>query len=213
MSSVPTPNYSLGESFTNSIYDPSNDTFLLMDVLEKHKDELLKLKPLIVFEIGSGTGVVSSFLRELLKTIHFISLTSDVNFNACLCTQETSKMNNHLIETICCDTITSFEPRLNNKIDLLIFNPPYVLTNDIPRCEEELCYAGGPNGRYVLDKLLPKLKNILCINGRFYVIAVKDNDIEYLVKYTDNDSLKCSIAGNRIRGCENLFVLMYERIR
>uniref|UniRef100_A0A0N5B6X0 MTS domain-containing protein n=1 Tax=Strongyloides papillosus TaxID=174720 RepID=A0A0N5B6X0_STREA len=173
------------------------------------------MKPLIVFEIGSGSGVITAFLRNLLEpAINFISFTSDINFNACRCTQETCSINKNEknVDSICCDTLKPFFPRICNKIDLLIFNPPYVLTEDIPRCEEELCYAGGPNGRHVLDGLLPKLKDILSVGGRFYVIATKENDIEYLVNFNDDGHLECSVVGNRIRGCENLFVLMYKRL-
>ncbi|CEF65143.1 HemK methyltransferase family member 2 [Strongyloides ratti] len=212
---TPTPLYSLGSSYTSSIYDPSNDTFLLMDVLEEHKNELISLKPLLVFEIGSGSGVVTAFIRKLLESeINFISLTSDVNFNACRCTQETCLMNHFVnkVDSVCCDILEPFLPRICNKIDLLIFNPPYVLTENEPRCEEELCFAGGPNGRHVLDKLLPRLKDVLTIGGRFYVIALKENNIEYLINFIDEGHLECSVVGNRIRGCENLFVLMYKRI-
>uniref|UniRef100_A0A0K0DSS6 MTS domain-containing protein n=1 Tax=Strongyloides stercoralis TaxID=6248 RepID=A0A0K0DSS6_STRER len=193
-SHVPTPLYSLGLSYTSSIYDPSNDTFLLMDVLEEHKNELISLKPLLVFEIGSGSGVITVFLKKLLHPwVNFISLTSDINMNACRCTQETCSMNSFekKIDSICCDTIKPFLPRICNKIDLLIFNPPYVLTEEKPRCEEELCYAGGPNGRHVLDGLLPRLKDVLTV-----------------VNFVDGGHLECSVVGNRIRGCENLFVLI-----
>uniref|UniRef100_A0AC35TVN1 MTS domain-containing protein n=1 Tax=Rhabditophanes sp. KR3021 TaxID=114890 RepID=A0AC35TVN1_9BILA len=212
---TPTPLYSLKKNRGGSIYDPDNDTFLLMDSLEAHKQALVDLKPSIVLEVGSGTGIVTAFVRSLLKEeVNFTSFAIDLNYDACLCTQETSAMNHYETETeIICGDVSSIIAGFDNKIDVLIFNPPYVLTEEIPQSTEELCYAGGPNGRFVLDKLLPLISTILTLHGRFYLIAIKENDIDYLLNFTDNGSLRPSIVNNKVRGCENLFVLLYIKVK
>ena len=60
----------------------------------------------------------------------------------------------------------------------MIFNPPYVPT---PSAEVggngiSAAWAGGMNGREVLDRLLPFVHQLLSPRGVFYLIAVDEND-------------------------------------
>ena len=66
---LPTPKYKKHEN----VYPPSEDTFVLLDALEKDFDNLYAYLmdagvscPLIC-ELGIGSGVASIFLNELLK--------------------------------------------------------------------------------------------------------------------------------------------------
>lgn len=49
------------------VYEPAEDTFLLLDALEEDADHLRALKPTICVEVGSGSGCVSAFLGRILK--------------------------------------------------------------------------------------------------------------------------------------------------
>jgi hypothetical protein len=64
MTKFPTPEYKIDDE---SIYPPSEDTHLLLDALEKEKDEITIIKPSISVEIGCGSGVVTVFLNHLLS--------------------------------------------------------------------------------------------------------------------------------------------------
>ncbi|VDN12221.1 unnamed protein product [Dibothriocephalus latus] len=53
----------------SDVYPPSEDSFLFLDALEKDITFLTDhLKPAVVMEIGSGSGVISTFLSKLLRT-------------------------------------------------------------------------------------------------------------------------------------------------
>jgi release factor glutamine methyltransferase len=63
--------------------------------------------------------------------------------------------------------LSGLDKRLSGKIDVLLFNPPYVpceteeLTAVLHSNEEfgiDAAWAGGKHGREVLDKLLPVIK-------------------------------------------------------
>ena len=51
-------------------------------------------------------------------------------------------------------------PRLGGKIDLMYFNPPYVLTpsEEVGSHSVEAAWAGGIDGREVIDEFMPYIK-------------------------------------------------------
>ena len=119
-----TPNYSHLKNFPN-VYDPSEDTFLLIDALEHDLLYLRNLKPEIVVEVGSGSGIVVNFLATNLKTNNptpFL-IATDINKDACLATQQASTLNsNSNVEIVNCDMFLPMLDRLERKVDILIFN-------------------------------------------------------------------------------------------
>ena len=71
----------------------------------------------------------------------------------------------------------SFCPRVENGIDILIFNPPYVVT---PPEEMEghgisVSWAGGKDGRVVIDRFMPQVPGVLSPGGRLYLVCIKEN--------------------------------------
>jgi release factor glutamine methyltransferase len=105
-----------------------------------------------------------------------------------------------MIECVKTDLLSTIQNRIKNKIDILLFNPPYV-PSDHKNIGTSLvhgidaAWAGGERGRQVLDRMLPYLhvsrvflkyllfffflttfKNIISTNGCFYLVAIQDND-------------------------------------
>ena len=117
----------------------------------QHRFQTIKqLNPCIVVEIGSGSGVVSVFLQQMLigccgddsdsppPNVVF-SLCTDLNPNACRTTKRTASLNfnddkinaRHLnLDAVNCDLLDAMRERLAGKIDVLVFNPPYVPTSE-----------------------------------------------------------------------------------
>lgn len=50
--------------FTNHVYEPAEDTFLLLDALEKSNVKLLN--PFICLEVGTGSGAIIVSLKKTL---------------------------------------------------------------------------------------------------------------------------------------------------
>jgi release factor glutamine methyltransferase len=211
-----TPNYS---HFTikdyETIYEPSEDTFLLLDALEKDINYLNHLKPLFVFEIGSGSGLVINFLAEHLANSKQVLFNStDINKNACLATKKTSNVNNNDINIINCDLLMPMMDKLNGKIDILIFNPPYVVTepDELGSKSIEAAWAGGKDGREVMDRLFPYVDNLLSQNGVFYLVCIKQNKIENIEAIFRKSNFEMNVVLNRKAGIENLFILRFNRV-
>ena len=131
--SFQTPSYRLSDSEKSSVYDPAEDTFLLLDALEKDSDKIRHSNPRISLEIGSGTGIVSAFCAKFLPENSCLLLATDINPNAVRNTVKTAGLNDVNVEVVHCDLAGPLTGQLGGKVDLLLFNPPYV-----PTASEEL---------------------------------------------------------------------------
>ncbi|XP_051175655.1 methyltransferase N6AMT1-like isoform X1 [Leptopilina boulardi] len=208
-----TPILKLSEEDKETVYDPSEDSFLLIDALESDLQSIEAKMPGLCLEIGSGSGVVITALAMALGS-RFPSyfLATDINPNACKVTKRTSIANSTKVEVIQMDLATNFLPA--KFFDLIVFNPPYVVTEALEVLDERLIsktWAGGLEGRQVMKKIFPHIPNLLSKNGIFYLLVIKENNPEYIIKYFKQFNMIGSIIAERkIRG-EHLYVLKFIR--
>ncbi|KAI4129852.1 MAG: hypothetical protein LQ338_002035 [Usnochroma carphineum] len=188
---------------------------------EPARDDRVNPSPLIV-EVGIGSGVVLGFVtahaQAILGRSDIISLGLDINQYAC-------KASTQTVELACRDVahgsfggsqstgtglfLTSLNADLTSAIrpgtvDVLIFNPPYVPTAEVPQTsnnhgnggkgEEEtkyeenanlisLSYAGGTDGMEVTNRLLEQLPSVLnAQRGVAYILLCKQNRPEEVVQ-------------------------------
>ncbi|KAL8911926.1 MAG: hypothetical protein Q9172_007586 [Xanthocarpia lactea] len=175
--------------------------------------------PLIV-EVGTGSGVVLAFITAHAQTLFgrtdIVSLGVDINQHAC-------RASVHTVEKACRDIannsrdasrpvdagllLTSVNGDLTSAIrpgsvDVLIFNPPYVPTSDVPTacaaigsnedmqsCLDadsdilSLSFAGGLNGMEVTNRLLEQLPSALNPDrGIAYILLCKQNKPEQVAQ-------------------------------
>ncbi|XP_061683699.1 methyltransferase N6AMT1 isoform X2 [Syngnathoides biaculeatus] len=180
----PTPVYAhAGRGDFCDVYEPAEDSFLLMDALERDVDELRGMRPHVCVEVGSGSGAVSAFLVSLLgpAAIYFCT---DLNRAAALCTSKTASSNNVSLEPVITDLVQCFLPRLSGQVDVLLFNPPYVVTlsSEVGSMGIEAAWAGGRRGREVTDRFLPLVCKLLSTRGLFYLVAIAENDPAVIVQ-------------------------------
>ena len=207
----PTPEYSHVSRFED-VYEPREDSFLLLDALEKDYKFLFSLKPDVCLEIGSGSGVVITFLASILgQDVHYIA--TDINPNACICTQETARRNGVTVSALNTNMIVGCRFSGTFKVDVLMFNPPYVAT---PSCEMSdsgisTAWAGGKRGREVMDKLFPIVPNILSENGVFYLLVLDENKPDEIHDIMSSYGLVTTTVLRRRARNENLSVLKISR--
>ena len=189
------------------VYEPSDDTYLLIDAIgmdidvmdklveaEDRSDVLVRSNIHTTLEIGCGTGVPSIYLAmrlrgmmdgsngdELIENIDVIHHASDINPEAIRIAGATAEAN-HITTTDFithqCDLASDMLADHENSIDILIFNPPYVPTpeNEVGSKGIEASWAGGANGRVVLDRAIPQIAQLLSYpQGVGYLVAVDDN--------------------------------------
>ena len=69
-----------------------------------------------------------------------------------------------VVEAVQCDLASALLPRLQHSVTWLLFNPPYVPTPDdeVGRGTGiEAAWAGGVDGRRVIDRFLPQMAQLL----------------------------------------------------
>ncbi|EEH19325.1 hypothetical protein PABG_01644 [Paracoccidioides brasiliensis Pb03] len=176
-------------------------------------------QPLVV-EVGIGSGVVLAFVAA--NAIHIfgrkdiLTLGTDVNSNACRATRQTildaiSESQKHelgnpvaemsvgpfFLSSLTADLCTPLRP---GSVDVLIFNPPYVPTPELPdipspevedsapvnssrsKFEHEshllsLSYAGGKLGMETTNRLIESIPDVLNpARGVAYVLLCAQNN-------------------------------------
>ncbi|XP_013162954.1 PREDICTED: hemK methyltransferase family member 2-like [Papilio xuthus] len=190
------------------VYEPAEDSYLLIDALEKDLQYLKSKNPTFCLEVGSGSGIViTAFGMAFPKTVCF---STDINFKACSMSKSTALQNKVMLETINMDLGSCF---IGNKFDVLLFNPPYVVTDsdECGSCDITASWAGGIKGREVTDRMLDLIPKILTVDGTFYLLLIEDNIpnevISIMAEYGFNSDI---VIKRRVRNECQLVVKFFQ---
>lgn len=161
------------------VYEPCDDSFALVDALLADRTNLIKHCPRLCMEVGCGSGYVITTLALLLLEENFEAyyIATDINPHAVQVTRQTLEAHKVQAELITTNIASGLERRLAGLVDVMVVNPPYV-----PTPEEEVgsdgiaaAWAGGENGRTVIDKILPAADNLLSDKGWLYMVFLSSN--------------------------------------
>ncbi|XP_017663398.1 PREDICTED: hemK methyltransferase family member 2 isoform X1 [Lepidothrix coronata] len=219
---LPTPRYGhLGPRGPfRDVYEPAEDTFLLLDALEQDAGRLREARVEICLEIGSGSGVVSTFLASSILGSSALYICTDINPMAAYCTQETARLNDVHLQPVITDLnhqlhpqVKGLSPRLNGKVDLLLFNPPYVVTpsEEVKGHGIEVSWAGGKQGREVMDRVFPLVPDLLSPGGLFYLVTIKENNPDEILETMKKSGLEGIQVLSRQAGQEKLTILKFRK--
>jgi len=202
------------------IYEPAEDTYLLLDALEAELPNILALSPKLGLEIGCGSGCAITFLSKLLHPSPILCLATDINPDAVKATQTTAIQNLVSVDPI----LTSLTDgmHLDCVVDIIICNPPYVPTEEVTiqphsaktqSCDKYLAasWAGGLDGRFWIDQLLPRIHKLLSPDGCFIMILMDQNKPDEIINMArDRWNLKSKIILKRKAGQELLYALKFS---
>ena len=146
---LPTPSTSHVDY--SSIYEPSEDSYLLLDTLSAEPEAAFLQKHFpfdtpspFLLEIGTGSGVVIAFLvanaEHIFGRSDVAGFGVDLNRFACEATAQTAtlaavdctKVGNkpgRFVDSIVGDLASPFRAEV---VDILVFNPPYVPSEMLP---------------------------------------------------------------------------------
>jgi len=201
---LPTPDTS-HVSFS-TIYEPSEDSFLLLDTLSSTTEaawlhERFHDRTPFAVEVGTGSGVVIAFFTANAEHIFghpIVSLGIDVNINACRATKKTvlkairdQSSKSSYLGSVNSDLCSSLR---RGSVDILVFNPPYVPSEELPglpglgrEYRDEfareshllaLTTDGGAEGMETTNRLLAQIPEVMSAEGVAYVLLCAQNKPE-----------------------------------
>ena len=136
------------------VYEPAEDSFLLADAAlseVRNSDRVL--------EVGCGSGIISAVIKANTKAS---VVGIEINPFAARCSKENG------IEVIRGDLLSC----ITGEFDLIIFNPPYLPTNEMERTKDWINAAldGGYDGRSIIKRFLNEAGNCLSNNGKILLL-------------------------------------------
>ncbi|MCZ7372946.1 MAG: class I SAM-dependent methyltransferase [Candidatus Methanoperedens sp.] len=136
------------------VYEPAEDSFLLADAAlseVRNSDRVL--------EVGCGSGIISAVIKANTKAS---VVGIEINPFAARCSKENG------IEVIRGDLLSC----IKGEFDLILFNPPYLPTNEMERTKDWINAAldGGYDGRSIIKRFLNEAGNCLSNNGKILLL-------------------------------------------
>ena len=133
------------------VYEPAEDTFLIAENMRVEEGD-------VVLDMGTGCGILAVLAAEKTKRV----VAVDVNPYAIECALKNAEMNGAK-EKIEFRQGDLFQPvKLNENFSLILFNAPYLPSE--PHEERSWigkAWAGGPNGRKIIDRFVMNALNFL----------------------------------------------------
>jgi len=181
------------------VYPPSDDSFLMLEALQRDSEKYPP--PTICLEVGPGSGILLKGATRLWPQA--VCIGSE---RSSFASEVSQRMNP---KALIIQSSLASGLRLDNQVDVGIFNPPYVVT---PESEMEgdgisISWAGGENGRAVLDAFIPLIPRLLAPGGRWYVCGIRENDVSSLKELIGLYGLNPEVILERTCGIEDLWVI------
>lgn len=101
---------------------------------------------------------------------------------------------------------------VDNCIDVLIFNPPYVPTpsDEVGSMGIEAAWAGGVDGREVIDLFLPRIDLLLAPGGRCYLVLVAENRPAEITTILQQKGLTVNVWKTFLEPVQHIFFLRFR---
>ena len=188
------------------VYIPSEDTDLLLNVLE---EEIIKRNKTFkkAIEIGTGNAFLSLEIYDNVNQLY----STDINpivIDYLLNVKDKYNLDKQkIVYSNLFDSIDEEE-----KFDLLIFNPPYVPTEDLEKEDDsingyDLAVNGGVEGREIIDKFISQLPNHLEKEGICYLLVSSLNNPIEIIENLKKQNLKTEIKKAKKLFFEELLIL------
>ncbi len=187
----------------NSVYGPSDDTYLLADTVKG-------IEGYRALEIGTGSGYIAGILADRFKYV----IATDIDLKALFYAKYSNSKggyrsdgnnygsnysNSNNIEYLCCNAADA----LRTEFDLIVINPPYLPSDKI----DDPAVDGGEYGIEIAMNMLRSAIRVLAYNGSIYILLSSLARYDILIDYARELGLHASIVSNKSLWFEELMVI------
>ncbi len=183
----------------DNVYLPSEDTYLLLETIQEDiKNKVIDSS----LEIGVGSGYISLGLYNQVNNMK----VTDINPLVIDYIKDLKqKYNLNKLKVI----KSNLFKNIKEKYDLIIFNPPYVPSESIPKENEleRLATDGGSFGRKIILSFLIDLNKHLSKDGVCYLLISSFNNPHYIFKQILKNNLNYKVLSEKNIFFERLIIL------
>ena len=184
------------KEFWSKMFFVTSDTLIPRPETELIVEQLVKKfknkKKISILDVGTGSGcIIISLLSELTGSK---GVGIDISKNAIKIARRNAEF--HKIGLNLKFYKKSISQCINQKFDLIVSNPPYImsrdiknLTDDIKIFEPRIALDGGNDGLDLIKKVIYKTKEILKINGTL-AIEIGNKQLSKVSKLLINNNFK-----------------------
>jgi release factor glutamine methyltransferase len=162
----------------------------------------------VVLDVGTGSGILAVFAAEKAKRVVAI----DVNPYAIECATNNAQTND-VKERIEFRQGDLFQPiKQNENFDLILFNSPYLPSEpDEEKSWIGKAWAGGPDGRTVIDRFLVDVPNFLANEGKIQLVQSSLSNVDKTIQMFKERNMQTKVTAQVKVAFENIVLIEAER--
>jgi release factor glutamine methyltransferase len=183
------------------VYEPAEDTFLIAEKMKVTEDDT-------VLDMGTGCGILAVLAAKKAKGV----LAVDVNPYALQCANRNAETNGvkERIEFRQGDLFHPINP--NERFSLILFNAPYLPSEpDEERNWIGKSWAGGRNGRKVIDRFVTDAPNFLAAGGKILLVQSSLSNVNRTIEMFGELGLRATVVAQVKVAFENIVLVEAKR--
>lgn len=180
-----------------NVYESAEDTFLLAENLCINKNDF-------VLDMGTGCGILGILAAKKARSV----IAVDINPYAVYCAKMNAKLNGveRKMNIIRGDL---FQPiKQGENFDVILFNAPYLPSKkEEQKAWIEKAWAGGPDGRELIDRFLSKAPKHLEMDGRVLLVQSTLSDVDKTIQVLRKARLQAKVIAKEKVAFETIVVI------
>jgi release factor glutamine methyltransferase len=170
-----------------AVYEPAEDSFLFAENLDIRIDDA-------VLDVGTGCGILAVLAAKKAQRIVAI----DINPYAVRCARENALHNRVIRKIDFIQTHLFMAFSISATFDVILFNAPY-LPSEIGESQSwiGLSWAGGANGREIVDRFIIQAPQFLKENGRIFLMQSTLTGVQETIQGFNQQGFKAVIQAER----------------